>query len=67
MKQVFNLGLFVGKGEFGGGQTRHIIIMLLFEGRKDFQNLCSRVHFPIQRKGYSISGKIKQKKRRKPV
>ena len=31
IKQVFNLGLFVGKEEFGGGQTKHIIIMLLFK------------------------------------
>ena len=38
MKQVFNLGLFVGKEEFRGGQMRHIIIMLLFEGGRDSQS-----------------------------
>ena len=35
IKQVFNLGLFVEKGEFGDEQTKHIILMLLFGGGKD--------------------------------
>jgi hypothetical protein len=67
MKQVFNSGLFVGKEEYGDNHMKYTITMLLFEDRKDSQNLYGRVHLHMRKKGRSISGKMKQKQRKKLV
>jgi hypothetical protein len=67
MKQVFNLDLLEGKGGFGESQTRHFIFILLLGGRKGSQSLYSRVLFYIIKKGLFISGKIKLKRKKRPV
>jgi hypothetical protein len=67
MKQVFNLDLLEGKGGFGESQTRHFILMLLLGGGKGSQSLYGGVLFHIIKKGLFISGRMKLKKKKRPV
>jgi hypothetical protein len=64
---VFNLDLFEEGEEFKGNLMKLTILILLHNVGKDSKNLYSRVVLHTIRKGYSIFGKIKPKKKNKLV
>jgi hypothetical protein len=64
---VCNLDLFGEREEFRGNLMKLNIPMLLHDVRKDSKNLCGRVVSRTMRKGHSIYGKMKPKKRNKLV
>jgi len=64
---VYNLDLSKEREEFRGKQIKPTILMLLHNAGKDSLNSCGGVLSYTMRKGYSIYGKMKLKKRNKPV
>jgi hypothetical protein len=64
---VYNLDLFKEREEFKGNLIKLTIYILLHNVEKDSKNLCSKVVLYTIRKGYSIYGKMKPKKRNKLV